>query len=54
MPSGGYETPISATKRPQTCALDRRATGIGRTEQLHRHIQISNIVECTKEGYYNT
>jgi hypothetical protein len=29
MPSAGYEPAIPATKRPQTYALDRAATGIG-------------------------
>jgi hypothetical protein len=30
MPRAGFETAIPATKRPQTYALDRAATGIGR------------------------
>jgi hypothetical protein len=29
MPSAGFEFAIPATKRPQTCTLDRAATGIG-------------------------
>jgi hypothetical protein len=29
MPSAGFEPAIPATKRPQTYALDRAATGIG-------------------------
>jgi hypothetical protein len=29
MPSAGFETATSATKRPQTYVLDRAATGIG-------------------------
>jgi hypothetical protein len=29
MPSAGYELTIPASKRPQTHALDRAATGIG-------------------------
>jgi hypothetical protein len=29
MLSAGFETTIPATKRPQTYALDRAATGIG-------------------------
>jgi hypothetical protein len=29
MPSAGFESGIPATKRPQTYALDRAATGIG-------------------------
>jgi hypothetical protein len=30
MPSAGFEPTILATKRPQTYALDRAATGIGK------------------------
>jgi hypothetical protein len=29
MPQAGFESAIPATKRPQTYALDRAATGIG-------------------------
>jgi hypothetical protein len=29
MPGAGYEPAMPATKRPQTYALDRAATGIG-------------------------
>lgn len=42
---GGYEPPILEKKRTQTCALDRRASGIGRIEQQQRRIQISIIAE---------
>jgi hypothetical protein len=31
MPRAGFESAIPATKRPQTYALDRAATGIGCT-----------------------
>jgi hypothetical protein len=32
MPREGFEPAIPATKRPQTYALDRAATGIGETK----------------------
>ena len=31
MPAAGLETTITASEPPQTCALDRSATGIGLT-----------------------
>jgi hypothetical protein len=33
MPSEGFEPATPATKRPQTYALDRAATGIGLCDQ---------------------
>jgi hypothetical protein len=34
MAKGGFENMIAATKRPQTYALDRAATGIGQQVSL--------------------
>ena len=38
MPAVGFEPTISASERPQTCALDRAATGIGNFPHLFQAI----------------
>ena len=47
MPSVWFEPTISAGERPQTHALDRVATGIGRVMLLLGYILLSWIVVCT-------
>jgi hypothetical protein len=56
MPAAGFESAISATKRPQTYAFDCAATGIRLTFVLHVQINASsfiksleNFVSYTKE-----
>jgi hypothetical protein len=39
MPSAGFVPATPATKRPQTYALDRAATGIGQTNHCVTHIR---------------
>jgi hypothetical protein len=42
MPSAGFKLAIAATKRPQTYALDRAATGIG--SHLHAFPLIDPLI----------
>jgi hypothetical protein len=44
MTSAGFETAIPATKRPQTYALDRAATGIGQKYTYWLVNQVESIV----------
>jgi hypothetical protein len=56
MPREGFEPAIPATKRPQTYALDRAATGIGRkvyTEfRSHSISQSLSVTSATKSPSY--
>jgi hypothetical protein len=47
VPPWGYEPAILASERPQTCALDRAATGISWHAQFCRM-----ILKCILIGYY--
>jgi hypothetical protein len=40
MPSAGFETTIPVSERPQTYALDRAATGIGKGDYLHKNVKL--------------
>jgi hypothetical protein len=50
MPSAGFEPAIPATKRPQTYALDRAATGIGGKTRNAFHILVGNVVTRDHTG----
>jgi hypothetical protein len=47
MPSAGFEPAIPATKRPQTYALERAATGIGNNLNIFRDITLHKISNST-------
>jgi hypothetical protein len=44
MPRAGFEPAIPVTKRPQTYALDRAATGIG--DQYEHSTKIPEAIAC--------
>jgi hypothetical protein len=48
MPSAGFKTAIPATKRPQTYALDRHATGIAQKNIYIRVTDSANIPHDTR------
>ena len=47
MPTVGFEPTISAGERPQTCALDRAATGTGTDllceVEIHLHVKKNSV-----------
>ena len=41
MPPAGFEPTVSAGERPQTYALDRAATGIGRSDHTFKKYHVT-------------
>jgi hypothetical protein len=53
MPSAGFETATQATKRPQTYALDRSATGIGPRTCKEQNLEIKSVPQTSQVRVLN-
>jgi len=54
MPSAGFEIAIPATKRPQTYASDRAATGIGKVSVTYTSIGVTVVLNINLKVVYYT
>jgi hypothetical protein len=55
MPPVGFEHAISAGERPQTCVLDRAATGTGRKKYYYENNQqnaLYGLIYCSKSALH--